>query len=314
VAAVLAVPWQGGAANESAGTVKAGFYEFPLDAAWRHVTPPEDKPDAKVDVTLSPSELTVLPRLIIQPAEEGAASAGAAVDKVADDAALAPLGKVTRDRPCAMPVGGYPAKGRLVVRTDDNGVSVTQFVLGFADAKSRVHVAAMLVPGDEPPIPDAFDSALRRLKIDGASGPAAEKQVVRGPEAAYHLVLPDGWKFQPSPDPAQPDVLAETGVDPAAPGTRPVILLHKKVTSGDKLDAIAAAAAKERGIKTGWLLPGTADAFRVARHDASKRQMEWRYHISQNRRTVLISVLVAAPSAVPEPPDAVKSILDSLIP
>lgn len=313
-AAVLAASWQAGVANESAGIVKAGAYEFPLDAAWRHVKPPAGAPDDRADVTLSPSELTVLPRLIIQQADAAATSTEAAVAEEASDAALAGLGKISRERPCAMPVGGFPAKGRLVVRTDSNGMSISQFILGFADKKGQVHVATMLLAGDEPPIPDAFDHALRRLKIDGELAPAALKQVVNGPEGIYHLLLPHGWKYHPSRDSTQADCLAETGVDPAAPGSRPLILLHKKVTPGDHLDAIATAAARERGLKAGWLLLGTADAFRVTRHHPSKGLMEWRYHVSLNRRTALITVVMPVPAAIPEPPDAVKFILASLIP
>ena len=251
---------------------------------------------------------------MIQSAKPGVADKGAADAEGPGNAGSKPKGKITREGPCAMPVGGFSGRGRMVVRTDDKGESVSQFVLEFADAKGRSHVATMWVAGDEPPIPDAFDHALRHLRIDGEVGPAAVKRVVNGPEELYHLILPDGWKCYPSRDSKEPDILAQSGVDPAAPGSRPLILLHKKVTPGDKLDAIAAAASRERGLKAGWLVLGAADAFRVTRHHPAKGVMEWRYHISMNRRTTLISVVMPASADFSEPPDAVKSVLGSLIP
>ena len=308
VTLVLAGPLSLRADIESAGTIKAGIYEVPMPVRWRHATPPVRSPDARVDITLSASEDTLLPRLIIEAIDPGTAA------RDPGDAELGFQGKITRECPCAMPVAGFPARGRTVVRVNDKDEPVTLFVLNFADTKGREHKASMLVVGDEPPIPDAFDHALRNLRIDGMVGPAAVKQVASGPEELYHLILPEGWKCHPSRDATQPDILAEAGVDPAAPGSRPLVLLHKKVTPGDKLDAIAAAAARERGLKTGWLLLGAADAFRVTRHHPSKGLMEWRYHVSLNRRTTLISVVMAASAGFSEPPDAVKSMLNSLIP
>jgi hypothetical protein len=313
-AVVLVGPSPGIPATESAGVVKRGAYEIPMMEEWRHAAPPSRGPEAGVDITLSLEEDTLLPRLTLQPKAPGTAEAGAAVANEPGDAGLKPKGKITREGPCAMPVGGFPARGRMVVRTNDKGESVSQFVLEFNDAKGRSHVATMWVAGDEPPIPDSFDHALRHLRVDGAVGPAAVKQVVNGPEDLYHLILPDDWKHHPSRDATQPDILAQSGVDPSAPGSRPLILLHKKVTPGDKLDVVATAAARERGLKTGWLLLGAADAFRVTRHHPSKGVMEWRYHISLNRRTTLISVVMPASADFTEPPDSVKSVLNSLIP
>lgn len=313
-AAVLAGPSSFQAAGESAGVIKSGEYEVPMLAEWRHATPSMPGREAKVDVTLSPSQETLLPRLTIQPQDSPAAAAGGVAAATAGDTGPSPEGKITRERPCTMPVGGFPSKGRMVVRASDKGGAVSTFILAFTDAKGRNHVATMQVEGDEPPIPDAFDHALRNLRIDGSVGPSAVKQVVDGPEELYHLILPDGWKYHPSRDATQPDILAEGGVNPSAPGSRPLILLHKRVTSGDQLDAIATAAARERGLKTGWLVLGAADAFRVARHHPSQGVMEWRYHVSLNRRTTLISIVMPASADFPEPPDAVKSILNSLIP
>lgn len=292
--------------------VQSPLYQFPLPGKWKHLQPPAEG----VDVSLSTSEVTTLPRLTIKPVSAsgtGSAQVLAAVRGVVDAPEFAAMGKIVSEKPCTLLIGGQPGAGFLLVRDNGQGTIVSQFVLGVAGEAPIVHVANVLVAGGDQLLPDEFDAALRAIAIKGLPDVSPPK-CVGGPQGIYHLQPPAGWVTRPSDIPAKADVLLDATVAPQARAKQPVVFLYKDVELGDLLSARESIAKQEQGTRTMWTSLGGAESLRVARYDTRSQRMEWSYYIAINQRTVRIAIMQPSPGPMAEPPGQITAILETINP
>jgi hypothetical protein len=315
---VLLLP---GCRDRSRGSLtdKHAFYKVDITGAYRMLEGTGVGARA-IRFTLSPKSSSEIPSLSLrllhdsgaQDADIDPAVAGM-IQKIKADT----LGKTVNDRKIALPIAGYPARGRMVTRELMNGQAVSYFLFAFVDGKQRLHGVTLTVDGDDPPIPFEFDTALRTLAIEGQRGTATEfngTMVYCAPYANFYLVYPIAWQLILYHDLKKPDVICADPKGLSRPHSmEPVLFIHKEPASGD---ARQTATRRYRGgpqkVITREIYVGPWPAVCSAYLDAASKVMVWDYDVFTGQQTLRFTITQAAKAFTKDPPKSMRAVLASI--